>query len=487
MDILNQMVLSLSKEDIRHYKLMAHRMYDKNERKDIELFDYIRRVENKYDEDKIAKKLYPSGDKNLFYKLKNRLIEDINESTLVLHYANDDVIYIHYLLALVRYYFARNKYALAFRFVAKAEVKALKIEDYELLDIIYGIYIKLSYEIVSIDPENYIEKRKVNRENLNALRQIDNILAAVSYRLKVSLNYSKKETPVLKLLEKTIADFTNDKGVRSSPVLRFKMYSAVSRILLQKHDYRTLENYLLTTYGEFNKERLFNKGNHDVKLQMLTYIVNSLFKTKKFNQSLEYADKLKSAMDEYNGLMRDKYQFFYLNSLVINYSVLDKDRAISILEALKENRKVYDASFYDIFIHANLAILWFDKQSYQNAIRNLNKLYVQDGYKNADETLKFKIAIAELIMRYELNDFDLLEYKIAQIKKHYRKLLKQPDQAREAELISILNQMMATDSLKQNKKLLEKVKLFVKNSDLEESEIIKYNNWILSKYKGLIA
>lgn len=259
MDILNQMVLSLNKEDIRHYKLMAHRMYDRNERKDIELFDYIRRIEEKYDEDRIAKKLFPSGDKNLFYKLKNRLIEDINESTLILHYANDEVMYIHYLLALIRYYFARNKYALAFRFVTKAEAKAVKIEDYELLDVIYGIYIKLSYEIVSIDPENYIEKRKVNREKLNAIRQIDNILAAVSYRLKVSLNYSKKETPVLRLLEKTIADFTNDKSVRSSPMLRFKIYSAVSRILLQKHDYRALENYLLTTYGEFNKERLFNK------------------------------------------------------------------------------------------------------------------------------------------------------------------------------------------------------------------------------------
>lgn len=160
MDILNQIVLGLNKEDIRHYKLMAKRMYDNRERKDLELFDYIRRVGDKYDDDKISKKLFPGNDKNLFYKLKNRLIEDINESILVLHYDNDDVMYVHYLLALVRYYFANNKQALAFRFVTKAEAKAIKIEDYELLDIIYGWYIKLSNEIVSVDPESYIEKRK---------------------------------------------------------------------------------------------------------------------------------------------------------------------------------------------------------------------------------------------------------------------------------------------------------------------------------------
>lgn len=217
---------------------------------------------------------------------------------------------------------------------------------------------------------------------------------------------------------------------------------------------------------------------------MLTYIVNSLFKTNKYKQSLEYANKLKAAMDEYDGLMRDKYQYFYFNSLVINYSVLDKDKAIALLEELKENRKLYKASFYDIFIHANLAILWFDKQNYHNAIRNLNKLYMQDGYKSADETLKFKIAIAELIMRYELNDFDLLEYKITQIRKLYKKLLKLPENRRESELISIISQMTTTDSLKNNKKLLEKIKLFVKDSSLEDSEIIKYNSWLKSKFDG---
>lgn len=481
MDILNQIVLGLNKEDIRHFKLMATRMYDHGERKDIELFDYIRRMESKYDEEKIIKKLYPGGDKNSFYRLKNRLIENINESTILLHYHEDDVMQILHLVSIERFYFTKNKFTLALRFLKKAEARAESNERYELLDIIYGEYIKLSHEIVSIDPENYIKKRKENRERIHALRQIDDILAAVSYRIKVTQNYSEKQTPVLKLLEKTINDFSNDSAIKNSPKLRFRIYAAVSQVLLQKHDYVSLENYLLTTYATFNKEHLFSKSNHDIKLQMLTYIVNSLFKNKKFKQSLEYVSLLKKGMDEYNGLMSDKYQFFYYNSLVINYSVLDKDKAISILEELKENKKLYSASFYDIFIYLNLAILWFDKQNYQDAIRNLNKLFIHDGYKNADETLKFKIAMAELIIRFELNDPDLLEYKIVQLKKQYKKLLKQPAHKREVELISIISQMADAESLKRNKKLLEKVKLFIQNDSLEDAEIIKYNNWLRSK------
>ena len=40
---------------------------------------------------------------------------------------------------------------------------------------------------------------------------------------------------------------------------------------------------------------------------------------------------LKNAMEEYHHMLYDKYTFFYYNSLVINYSKLDRDKAISIL------------------------------------------------------------------------------------------------------------------------------------------------------------
>ena len=54
---------------------------------------------------------------------------------------------------------------------------------------------------------------------------------------------------------------------------------------------------------------------------MLTYLINSLFYNKKIDVSLEYVEKLKSAMSEYNKLLYDKYLFYYYNSLVINYTV----------------------------------------------------------------------------------------------------------------------------------------------------------------------
>ena len=61
----------------------------------------------------------------------------------------------------------------------KAEKKALAIEFLELLDIIYSEFIRLSIETMDFDPKHFIEKRKINLEELRSIREIDQVLAAV--------------------------------------------------------------------------------------------------------------------------------------------------------------------------------------------------------------------------------------------------------------------------------------------------------------------
>ncbi len=482
MDILPQLIGVLNKEDIRYFKLFASRFDTGDARKDIQLFDYIKKSGEQYEEEKIVEQL-GYKDKNAFYRLRHRLIEDIGKSLVIQHYDDNEMMYIFHCLSLEKYFFGKNNFRLALRFLKKAETEAQKIENYELLDLVYGEYINLSHEIVSIDPEEYIGKRRKNREQLNLFRQIGDIVAAVNYRLKITQNFDGHEAPVLKLLEKTVSEFSHDPSIRKSPKLKFQIYSAVSKILLQRRDYKTLENYLLKTYKQFEKEQLFNKASHDIKLQMLSYIVNALFKNSKIKASLEYAEKLKKAMEEYNSIRYDKYLFFYYNSLVINYSVLDKDKAISILEELKNNEQLKKSSFYELFVYLNLAILWFDKGEFHKSIKNLNKLYLHHNYKNTDHALKFKIAIAELMIRYELQDFDFLEHKIGQIKKEYRVFFPREEHNREKRFIQLLDEMIITDSILKDKTLLKKINEFIRDREntQDDAEIINYNDWLKSK------
>jgi tetratricopeptide (TPR) repeat protein len=255
----------------------------------------------------------------------------------------------------------------------------------------------------------------------------------------------------------------------------------VSRILLQQQNFISLEKYLLKTYQEFSKEKLFTINNHDTKLQMLTYLINSLFKNGKIDQSLEYAERLREAMQEFNGILKDKYLFYYYNSLVINYSVKDIVKAIEILHEAKGNTAIKKLPMYNVFIYLNLAVLNFGNQDFREALKNLVKPLLEDAFSNLDEAFRFKLAVFELMIRFELKDFDYLENKSARLKKEYKVILKKPEFKNQSAMIAILDRMLRTDNIKHNKPLMKLISSVLENETSQDSDIVNYSNWLRGK------
>jgi hypothetical protein len=255
-------------------------------------------------------------------------------------------------------------------------------------------------------------------------------------------------------------------------------------VLLQRHEYIALEEYLESTFNLFIEDDLFNKSNHESKLQMLTYMVNCLHINGKLEKSLEYAEILKNTMEEFDGIGKDKYLFFYYNALVNNYGTLDKQKAIDILEELKTSSSLNKTAYYEIFVYGNLAFLSFDLENYKQAVKYLHQLYLLDSYKNTDKAYKFKTAIAELIIRYELNDFDFLEYRMKQVQKDFKEQLSFVENNREKILLEIISELIYTNSIRTNKVLKEKISGFIDETNEENrlySEMINYNHWLSKK------
>ena len=103
MNILQKIIATLNKEESRFYKLFTSRTNSNRERKDILLFDYIKRHNENYDENYISKKLY-KDNKNAFYQLKNRLFKDLNKSMMLQHLPKEKDIYILQAVLLSRVY-----------------------------------------------------------------------------------------------------------------------------------------------------------------------------------------------------------------------------------------------------------------------------------------------------------------------------------------------------------------------------------------------
>lgn len=485
MNVLNQVINAMNKEDIRFYKLYAARTKTSTDRKDVKLFDLIRsadRASEKLDDKLLFNALYTGvKDKNAYYRLKNHLLEELSKSILIQHFKKEDLTYIYYLLAQYNYYFAKRNYKIALFFLKKAEKSAGSINHIALLDIIWGEFIKLSNESFLISPEQYLILRGKNWKKLTQLRQIDAILTAITYRLKTNQNYLSHDENVLKMLEKAVDELVFDVELKNDPALKIKIFEVVSQVLLQKRDYRALEEYLTVTWRQFIKENSFTRKTHNIKLQILTYLANTYFKNGKYGESLKYAKKLKSSLEEFGGLYRDKYLFFYHNALVINYSVLNPEKAIEILKNLNVNDIVARDPYYKIFINLNLSILYHDKGEYRMAIKYLNTLYLLDHYKILDSGFKLKIAMVELMIRFELNDSAFLQRRIRQIKQDYSKLMAGPEFQREKELLGLIWDLSQAKKIADSNRLANFLQC--KNTGTEETELINYNNWLRTKAK----
>lgn len=484
MDVLNNIVNNLNKEEVRNFKLWLNSTNASDDRKDVQLFDYMRSSAESYNEDFIFKKLYGKVDKNSFYRLKNRLLDDLGYNLATLHFDKQETNNLYLFLSLYNIFTGRNQPDLALYYLRKAEKRAVQAENFELLDIIYANYVKLSADLTAINPEVYIQKRKANAANLNRIRETDQVLAAVTYRLKLGQNYGKRDAGLLKLLDNTIKEFAEDEGIKQSKMFQTRVFRAVSQILVQNHSYDELEKFMQATYKRFVQQKWFDKNNHETKLQMLIYLINALFKNRKYNESLDYAETLGEELSAYNNMLYDKFMFFYYNALMLNYAQIDLKRGLKALDELEKEMKGKKNVYYEFFVHLNRANLLFFQGKNNEALRSLVKLYLNDHYKKADSSFKLKIAIAECIMQYESGDKAVLIKRIEQVRKEYADMLVLADYKREDFVLATLPEMASVSDVSIDKKVSIKLKKFVGTpvrQAVEDSEVIRYRAWLAPK------
>ena len=485
MDILSQMIEAMDRHSVRNFKIFASRNApEDNDRKDFKYFDYIRQHNANADEEKIFKKLYAGEDKNAFYRLKNRLINDLSFSIFMHEHDNNEIMTCFYYAAMGYYYTSINRFKVALHFFKKAESKAITIEHYGMLDIVYSQLIKLARESITINPETYIKKRKDNRALLNRLSEVEDVLEALEYRMKVTQNISNPTSHIPKLLEQTLDEYSKDEELKNSPKVQFGIYFIISRTLLQSKDYNSLQEYLVNTYNSFNEKRLFNKTNHQHKLQMLAWIANAAFFNRNHSLSLEYAELLHSEMEQFEKLLYAQFEFFYYNAQVINFSAINPPKAIALLEELQKKKFAEKSDYYGVFIYLNLSILYFMVKDNKKAILSLNKLYGHSGYEALDLAVRLHINMGELMIRHELKEFEFIEYRLKQIYKEFKDELAQENLAKEREFLKFIGRIIDAPAVFDKKSFRTDAKKYAEQykAEWEKEELLfRYTDWLLEK------
>ena len=468
---LDTIVQSLSKEEVRFFKLFLKRTDNKN-RKDVDLFDYMKRKKGDFTTKDILKKL--ETNPNNYYQIKNRLYHELNNSMVWQYIWKDKQSKSFSFVLLSRVYKNKGELELSLHYLKKAEKEAIDSELFEVLSIIYSEIIQLSHELISIDVDHYIELKRNNIKILSEIDEMDLLLSKIMYDIKTKQNFGKSDGSLVKLIKTKYGKISKEKNLVNSPRFRIRLFKMYSRLLLQERDYQSLEKFLIESYNEFGKDKLFNRSNHNEKLTLLTYLSNCLYKTKKYKQSLKYSEQLLFSMKEYDSFLYDKYLFYYYNMLVLNYAKTDKKKALDYLNKASKSEAIKRLPSYNAFIYLNRSLIYYYEDNYKESQKNIARLIMQEDFLLLDKSFQLKILVTELMIRISISNKNL-DNKFKDIKKNYTSLLEEENHLRQNIMIGLLSKKVHNeDIVEDKKKLLD----YMSDSDSEDIDIISYNSWI---------
>ena len=468
---LDTIVQSLSKEEVRFFKLFLNRTDNKN-RKDVDLFDYMKKKKGDFTTKDVLKKL--ETNPNNYYQIKSRLYHELNNSMVWQHIWKDNQSKSFSFVLLSRVYKNKGELELAFHYLKKAENEAIDSELYEVLSIIYSEIIKISHELLSIDVDYYIELKRNNIKILSEIDEMDLLLAKIMYDIRTKQNFGKSDISLVKLIKTKYGKISKEKNLVSSTRFRIRLFKMYSRLLLQERDYQSLEKFLIESNNEFGKDKLFNRSNHNEKLTLLTYLTNCLYKTKKYKQSLKYSEQLLISMKEYDSFLYDKYLFYYYNMLVLNYARTDKKKALDYLNKASKSEAIKRLPSYNAFIYLNRSLIYYYEDNYKESQKNIARLIMQEDFLLLDKSFQLKILVTELMIRILISNKNL-DNKFKDIKKNYKSLLEEENHLREKIMIGLLSKKINNEDIEGDK---EKLLSYMSDYDSEDIDIISYNSWL---------
>jgi tetratricopeptide (TPR) repeat protein len=196
------------------------------------------------------------------------------------------------------------------------------------------------------------------------------------------------------------------------------------------NDYLKTEPFLISTYHTL-KQHKTKPNDLFYNIQVLYIIANTLFRNKKFKESLLYLNEMHQLMlvkkHKYYNSFKLKHKL--LHALIDNYSN-NQDKAIHDLELVSNLKHTDIESILDI--NLSLSVFYIQKNDFKKASSLFKKFYHTDKWYTEKAGIEWVIKknLIEIILHIELGNIDIVESRILSFKRQYFKYLKQINEQR---------------------------------------------------------
>ncbi len=500
-DNLFDLIQSLNPSEKRHFKLFAQRHIVGEENNYLRLFETIDK-QKEYDEAALKKKYRQEKFVQQIHVAKNYLYSLILKSLNEYHTADSTNIQLRELLNSAEILFGKGLYKQASKVLSRLKEKAYRYE-------------KQVYVLEAIVIENKIA---FALQDMEAAKDVINLGAKEEEKLVKDYQYARQFkylSDKLKIFIKTKGtvkgkhDLMELESIIEHPLLnseekaisystRYSFFYVYSKYFSAKEDYKHAYPYCnkLVDLIESNPEQIVK--NPQAYLLALNHLLATLKELRKFDEFEIVLKKLKSVQSKTIHFQSRAFAYSFIHEWNLLFYTGKYEQCLALIPFLEEGLEKFEnqiTSDIKLLFYFDVFYGYFVLEQYSKAAKWLNKI-LNDKRTEIRQDIRNFGMVVNIILHYEMKDYDLLEYLI----RSAQRLLEKEKETHKFELqvLAYMKRIIKVDTSDEQRKLFIKLRNTLLFANLENyliafsrgaSEKIILNSfdipaWLESKIEG---
>lgn len=486
MDNLKTIIETFSLEDQREFAAFVKRQRKTKNRKDLELFKILVQPKS-YKPKEIVALLYPlKPNKVAYHALRKRLMRHVMDFVVLKRMEEDSSTSssIMGMISLARYLFDKGSERIAWLFLHKAEKSANEAEFFDLLNTIYNLQIEHAQSEFADELFEIIKKYDDNKRKADEDERANIANSVIKQELK-SLRISGKNMDFDQVIKDNLEKYNLTAAVSERPRLLYNLMSIARSAVLVKKDFHAFAPYIIEQYELLEQTHGFASSQQFYKLSLLHMISHVLYRSKRFDDSINYLMIMEQELNSIKGY-RETFYPKYALLLAANYAFnRQSDKASVILEELlNKNGKLLETKD-ELNAIINLGLYYFHQEQYKKVVECVIRLNHSDQWyeKKMGKEWVMKKNLCEMIFYYDYGNYDLAFNRLRSIERNFKDFFKQANYQNALSFLKLIKSFFDRPDLVSKPEFLDKVDGSLKFLPFEEEDLqaVSFYAWLKSK------
>ncbi|AXG73770.1 hypothetical protein DVK85_05785 [Flavobacterium arcticum] len=479
MNALDEVVSMMSLKDKKSFVTYLGK---KNKRKDVHNINFFKLLET--DDINTLKNRYKTKKSaDVYHALRKRMYDSLIAfmANRTFEYTTSAEHEVLRLLVVARAFLEHNLYKTAFKCLAKAETKALTLEQFSLLNEIYHTQIQFAHIEGSPQLDGVIAKFTANRQKLYYEEQL-NLGYALLRKELADIYHKGKIVDLRALIQNTIKSL----NISLDEVLTFK---SLYQILFIANEYASINSDYSLITSFVNKSLPFIQDKKELAgkhlyyhIYVLYFIANIYFRNREFATSLRYLELMQEQMQVQN---KKYYKRFFMRwSLLLGLNqhyTNNPDAAKATIQKALNQQKGDVTDLNDLLL---CMVVFYSQQADKTAFKYMRQFAHTDSWyeKRMGMDWAIKKALVEIILQAEFDNQELALSRIKGFKRRYKKYLTDVKEGKVLEYVQLAEKYILNADVIYTKLFNDKLQeLMAMATATQDVFVLSFIAWLYAK------